>query len=57
MCGIAGQIRRPGDTVSQGILDRFATALAHRGPDGQGQWLAGNVGFVQTRLAIIDVSC
>ena len=55
MCGIAGQIRRPGDTVSQGILDRFATALAHRGPDGQGQWLAGNVGFVQTRLAIIDL--
>lgn len=56
MCGIAGQVRLPGEPVDQAILDRFTAALAHRGPDGTGQWLDGNVGFAQTRLAIIDLA-
>ena len=31
-------------------------AIAHRGPDGQGQWIEGNVGVGHRRLAIIDPS-
>ena len=31
-------------------------ALRHRGPDGDGQYRSGDVGMVQTRLAIIDLA-
>jgi asparagine synthase (glutamine-hydrolysing) len=55
MCGIAGLVLRNGETVSTILLDRFADILAHRGPDGTGQWLDGSVGLMQTRLAIIDL--
>ena len=37
------------------MLDRLAAAMAHRGPDGVGKFLAGPVGLVSTRLAIIDL--
>ncbi len=56
MCGIAGIIYRPGNSVEPGVLDRFAKALAHRGPDGVGRYEEGHVGLVQTRLAIIDLA-
>lgn len=57
MCGIAGIMRR--DKAGEAIgatLDRFAEALAHRGPDGRGHYARGAVGLVQTRLAIVDVA-
>ena len=41
--------------AADGVLDVFAEALAHRGPDGRGRHVARNVGLVQTRLAIIDL--
>ena len=34
----------------------MARVLAHRGPDGQGQWLEGSVALGHRRLAIIDLS-
>ena len=37
------------------MLDNMAQRLAHRGPDGQGRHVAGNVGLLHTRLAIIDL--
>jgi asparagine synthase (glutamine-hydrolysing) len=55
MCGIAGLMTASGAAPDQGSLDRLADALAHRGPDGRGQHVAGGVGLVQTRLAIIDL--
>lgn len=53
MCGIAGIW---GSTDSD-RLDRMAIALRHRGPEETGTWNAPAtpVGFVHTRLAIIDI--
>jgi len=55
MCGIAGMMTIDGAPPESGVLDRLSELLAHRGPDGQGQHLSGDVGMVQTRLAIIDL--
>jgi asparagine synthase (glutamine-hydrolysing) len=52
MCGIAGYL---GDFNST-ILAEMGTAIAHRGPDGQGAWSEGRVGLAHARLAIIDLS-
>ncbi len=55
MCGIAGILSADGRTPSEPVLRRLAGALSHRGPDGQGMHLAGPIGLIQTRLAIIDL--
>ncbi len=56
MCGIAGIIDLTGETISPVILQRMTDAIAHRGPDGEGHWIEGPVGFGHRRLAIIDLS-
>jgi len=56
MCGITGLINLDGAPVSPVILKRMTDAIAHRGPDGEGQWIEGNIGLGHRRLAIIDLS-
>jgi asparagine synthase (glutamine-hydrolysing) len=56
MCGITGLIHLDGAPVSPQVLQRMTDAIAHRGPDGEGHWIDGNVGFGHRRLAIIDLS-
>jgi asparagine synthase (glutamine-hydrolysing) len=34
----------------------MAAALAHRGPDGDGHYRSGDLGMVQTQLAITDLA-
>lgn len=55
MCGIVGilNIQQPINPVE---LDRFTDALAHRGPDGRGTYIDGNLGLGHRRLAILDLS-
>jgi|HubBroStandDraft_1064217.scaffolds.fasta_scaffold00005_82 asparagine synthase (glutamine-hydrolysing) len=55
MCGIAGLMSTDGNTPRRAVLERLHAGLAHRGPDGSGYHLSGNVGMVQARLAIIDL--
>jgi len=55
MCGIAGFMSTRGAAPEPALLDRFAEALAHRGPDGVGRYRSGGMAMVQTRLAIIDL--
>ena len=54
MCGIAGILMKHG-CADRGLLERMATALAHRGPDDLGMHVAGPLGLIQTRLSIIDL--
>jgi asparagine synthase (glutamine-hydrolysing) len=56
MCGIAGLINFDGAPVSLAVLKRMTDAVAHRGPDGEGQWIEGGIGIGHRRLAIIDLS-
>ena len=56
MCGITGLINLDGSSVSSVILKKMTDAIAHRGPDGEGQWIEGNIGLGHRRLAIIDLS-
>jgi asparagine synthase (glutamine-hydrolysing) len=57
MCGIAGYIFRDRDArVDPAVIKTMTDALAHRGPDGEGDWIAGPVGLGHRRLAIIDLA-
>jgi asparagine synthase (glutamine-hydrolysing) len=56
MCGIAGMMTVDGTMPAAAVLQAMGTALRHRGPDGDGHYRAGDVGIVQTRLAIIDIA-
>jgi asparagine synthase (glutamine-hydrolysing) len=54
MCGIAGVLDCSGRRVPVDLLRRMSDAIAHRGPDGEGQYVDGPVGLANRRLAIID---
>ena len=53
MCGITGFVGARAD--AQEILTAMMDAIAHRGPDGQGQYFDGPVALGQRRLSIIDL--
>ena len=56
MCGICGQLRFDGGTPSSESLDNMMNKLARRGPDSNGKWFEGKIGFGHQRLSIIDLS-
>lgn len=57
MCGIAGRLNfRSGAPADARVLRGMCDLLAHRGPDGDGVWTDGMIGFGHRRLAIIDLS-
>lgn len=57
MCGIVSILSPQGD-IHESRLKRATDALIHRGPDGEGFWIAGNrkVALGHRRLSIIDIS-
>lgn len=56
MCGIAGILNSNGEPASPVYLQRMASAIAHRGPDGEGFFVDGALGFAHRRLSIIDLT-
>ena len=58
MCGIAGIVSPYSSFIQQHRLQAMATALQHRGPDGEGLWIndAQTLGFAHRRLSVIDLS-
>ncbi|NHO31767.1 asparagine synthase (glutamine-hydrolyzing) [Acetobacter fallax] len=56
MCGIGGIVYKPGATLrDDATLARFASALAHRGPDGIKIERLGRADLIHARLSIIDL--
>jgi asparagine synthase (glutamine-hydrolysing) len=45
MSGIAGILNLDGRPADESLLRRMVDAIAHRGPDGSGLWIAGSVGL------------
>ena len=56
MCGIAGFTRSAVPEGNTALLHRMGEAIAHRGPDGYGEFLDDHIGLAHRRLAIIDLS-
>lgn len=56
MCGICGKLEfAPEKRVPVSLLKNMADAIRHRGPDDDGFYSAGQVGFGFRRLSIIDL--
>ncbi|HEY2027962.1 MAG TPA: asparagine synthase (glutamine-hydrolyzing) [Myxococcales bacterium] len=57
MCGISGFVNRDKERpADQALLRRMTDVIAHRGPDGDGHFVAGPVALGHRRLSIIDLS-
>jgi asparagine synthase (glutamine-hydrolysing) len=57
VCGICGKLYfDPAASVSRGLLESMADTIAHRGPDDEGYYASGQVGFGFRRLSIIDLN-
>lgn len=57
MCGICGQYNfRSGEPVRPENIRLMASAIAHRGPDDDGYYVAGPIGLGFRRLSIIDLA-
>ena len=56
MCGIAGILSLDGAPASIALVKAMSGAIAHRGPDGEGEYSDGPVALGHRRLAIIDLS-
>ncbi len=56
MCGICGELRLDGASPDMEALRRINARLARRGPDHEGYYSDGALGFGHRRLAIIDLS-
>ena len=60
MCGICGELTFDGRPVRPDDVRAMSAALAHRGPDDEGEMIGEDgdlcVGFGHQRLSIIDLS-
>lgn len=57
MCGIVGTLLFAGENrVPRAQIEAMLGPIAHRGPDGQGIYLNGEMGLGHCRLSIIDLS-
>lgn len=57
MCGICGKLNFDHqEPVDQDLLRRMMDVIAHRGPDGSGEYRSGPVGLGHRRLSIIDLN-
>ncbi|MCP4989251.1 MAG: asparagine synthase (glutamine-hydrolyzing) [Colwellia sp.] len=56
MCGICGQYNYKNQTpVLRENIERMTSTIVHRGPDDEGCYISGPLGFGFRRLSIIDI--
>jgi asparagine synthase (glutamine-hydrolysing) len=56
MCGFVGALDFGGASTDRETLQSMTSALSHRGPDGEGIEISGEMGLGHRRLRIIDLS-
>ena len=56
MCGIAGFVTTGFRGDSRDVVQRMVTALRHRGPDDQGEYVDAQAALGSCRLSIIDLA-
>src|SRR6202041_3493584 len=57
MCGICGQFNFGSPVpVQRRDIEAMANSISHRGPDDEGYFIAGPLGFGFRRLSIIDLA-
>ena len=55
MCGICGFTGAAGSDVDHATLKAMCDVMAHRGPDGEGRYIADGVALGHRRLSLIDL--
>jgi asparagine synthase (glutamine-hydrolysing) len=56
MCGICGVLELSGAPANRELVARMTRSISHRGPDGEGIFVDGELGLGHRRLAIVDLS-
>ena len=56
MCGICGFTEATGDLGDYATLRAMCSAMAHRGPDGEGLYVADGIALGHRRLSLIDLA-
>jgi asparagine synthase (glutamine-hydrolysing) len=56
MCGLAGVLHTDGSEAEIRSMRAMGEAIAHRGPDGAGQYTDGPLGLAHRRLAVLDLT-
>lgn len=56
MCGITCIYHLNGTPASHSQIKRMNDGIAHRGPDGEGTYIEGNLALGHRRLAVIDLT-
>ncbi len=56
MCGIAGYLRAENTALGHNFLKPMCDLLAHRGPDGYGEYFDLDIALGHRRLSIIDIA-
>lgn len=56
MCGFVGIVSKHGTFSDSHLLEKMAAVIDYRGPDEEGSFIDGPIGFYHKRLSIIDLT-
>ena len=56
MCGICGFTGAVGGAADREVIEAMCQVMAHRGPDGEGVYIADGIALGHRRLALIDLA-